>query len=107
MSVFLCFFLFLQRSIMVWIDPKDDLLLREILLFEPFKLKTYKKECGNAWKIVADNLNQHDSEQFNSDQRALRERFGILKNSRSTERQWYCSRKRRNYRCCGRYNRKN
>ena len=87
MSVFLCFFLFLVRPIMVWIDPKDDPLKREILLFEPLKLKTYTKERGNAWKIVADNLMQHDSEQYNSDQRALLERFGILKNSRSTERQ--------------------
>ena len=92
---------------MVWIDHKDDLLLRKILLFEPFKLKTYAEERGNAWKMVADNLNQHNSEQFNIDQRALPERFGILKNSRSSERQWYCSRKRWNYGCFGRYNRNN
>ena len=85
---------------------KDDLLLREILLFKPFKFKPRTKERGNNCKMVADNLNQHDSEQFKIDQRALRERFGILKNSRRTESQWYCSRKRRNYGCFGRYNRK-
>ena len=92
---------------MVWIDRKDDLLLREILLFKPFEFKPRTKERGNNWKMVADNLNQHDSEQFNIDQRALPKRFRILKNLRRTERQWYCSRKRRNYGCFGIYNRKN
>ena len=79
MSVFLCFFLFLQRLIIVWTDHKDDLLLREILLFEPFKFKPHTKERGNAWKMVGDNLNQLDSEQFKVDQRGVREKFGILK----------------------------
>ena len=33
---------------MVWTDHKDDLLLKEILLFEPFKFKPHTKGCGNA-----------------------------------------------------------
>ena len=78
MSVFLCFFLFLQRPIMAWTD-KDDLLLRESLLLESFKFKSGTKERGNAWKMVADNTNQLDSEQFKVNQRAVRERFRILK----------------------------
>ena len=64
MSVFSHFFLVLQRSIMVWTDHKDPLLLRETLLFKPFKFKPHTNECGNAWKMVADHLNQLDSEQF-------------------------------------------
>lgn len=64
---------------MAWTDYKDDLLLREMLLFEPFKFKPRTKERGNAWKMVAENLNQLDSEKFKVDQRAVRERFGILK----------------------------
>ena len=56
MSLFLFLFLFLQRFIMVWTDHKDDLLLKEVLLFEPFISKPCKKECGNVWKIVKDNL---------------------------------------------------
>ena len=66
---------------MVWTDHKDDLLLGEIRLFNPFKFKLRTKECGNAWKMVADNLNQLDSEQFKVDQRAVRERFETLKAS--------------------------
>ena len=79
MSVFLLFFLFLQRSNMVWTDHKDDLLLRKILLFEPLKFKRHTKERGNAWKIVKDNLNQLDTRHFKVNQRAVREISGFLK----------------------------
>ena len=48
MSIFLYYFLFLQKSIMVWIDHKDALLLREILLFEPFQFKPRTKEPSHA-----------------------------------------------------------
>ena len=64
---------------MVWTNHEDDLLLMEILLFKPFKFKRRMKERSNAWKIVANNLNQFDSEQFKVNQRAVREIFGILK----------------------------
>ena len=57
MSVFLFFFVFLQRSIMGWNDHKDNLLLRVMFLFKLFKFKSRKKERGNAWKMVANNLN--------------------------------------------------
>ncbi|XP_057290242.1 uncharacterized protein LOC130612928 [Hydractinia symbiolongicarpus] len=68
-----------KRSHMVWNDRKDELLLREVLLFEPYKYKARTKERGNAWKVIAENLSQLDSEQFQADQRSVRERFGILK----------------------------
>ena len=64
---------------MVWDDHKDDMLVREILLFEPFKFKQRTKERGNAWKMVADNLNEMDPEKFKVDQRGVRERFAVLK----------------------------
>ena len=64
---------------MVWTDEKDELLLREILLFEPFQYKPRTKERGNAWKSIADNLNKLDGALFKVDQRAVRERFGTLR----------------------------
>ena len=66
---------------MVWTDRKDDLLLREILLSEPFKFKPRTKERGNAWKIFKDNIYLLDSEQFKVDQKPVRERSEILKTS--------------------------
>ena len=50
--------------IMVWDYHKDDMLVKDILLFEPFKFKQHTKERGNAWKMVADNLNEMDPEKF-------------------------------------------
>ena len=49
---------------MLWTDHQDDLLLREVLPFKPFKFKLCTKERSNAWKMVADYLNQLDSEQL-------------------------------------------
>ena len=68
-----------KRSIMIWTEDKDDMLLREVMLFEPFKFKPRTKERGTAWKAIADNLNKYDSALFKVDQRSVRERFGILK----------------------------
>ena len=64
---------------MVWNDIKDEMLCKEILLFEPFKHKQRTKERGNAWTHIAGNLNQIKSEDFNVDQRAVPERFTVLK----------------------------
>ena len=64
---------------MVWTNHKDNLVLREVLLLELFKFKPRTKERGNAWKMVADNLKQLHFEQLKVNQRAVRERFGILK----------------------------
>ena len=64
---------------MMWTDHKDDLLSTETLLFETFKFKPRTKERDNGWKMVADNVNHLDSGQLKVHQRAVRERFGILK----------------------------
>ena len=67
------------RFTMVWDDHEDDMLVREILLFEPFKFKQCTKERGNAWKMVADNLNEMDPEKFTVYQRGVRDRFAVPK----------------------------
>ena len=65
---------------MVWTETKDELLCREILLFEPYQYKIRTKEKGNAWTAVADSLNELKSHSFQVDQRAVCDRFIILKN---------------------------
>ena len=62
---------------MAWNDQKDELLCREILLFEPYKFKARTREKGNSWKAMADNLNSIDG--FKVDARAVRERDGVIK----------------------------
>ena len=45
----------------------------------PLDINKGLKKGGNAWKHISENLNQIRSEQFKVDQRAVRERFGVLK----------------------------
>ena len=64
---------------MAWNDQKDDSLCKEILLFEPYRYKVRTKEKRNAWTAIADSLNEIKSQNFQVDQRAVRDRFNILK----------------------------
>lgn len=64
---------------MVWNELKDEILLREVLLIEPYKFKPRKKESGNAWKIIADTLNDFVGQEFQVDQRTVRDHFNTLK----------------------------
>ena len=72
---------------MVWNGEKDELLCREVLLFEPYQFKERTRERGNAWRAIADNLNAITTHQFRVDSRAVRERFAhiIARFERSTK----------------------
>ena len=65
---------------MMWNAWKDELLLREALLIEPYQFKSRSRERGNAWKIIAEHLNDGSTEDvfFKVDARAVRERFDLL-----------------------------
>ena len=63
---------------MVWNTQKDDLLCREILLYEPYKYKPRTKERSLVWKYIAESLNSISNEVFNVDARAVRERFTLI-----------------------------
>ena len=62
---------------MLWNDQKDELLCREILLFEPCKFKARTREKSSSWKSIADNLNSLDG--FKVDARSVRERCGVMR----------------------------
>ena len=55
----------------------DELLCREILLFEPYKFKARTREKGNSWKAIANNLISLD--EFKVHARAVRERCCVIK----------------------------
>ena len=63
---------------MVWNAGKDELLFREILLFEPYQFKKRTNERGNAWRAIANNFNEITTHQFKVDWKAVRERFGHI-----------------------------
>ena len=63
--------------IMVWNDNKDEMLCREVLLFELYQFKLRLHERGNAWKAMAENLSTSVVCNFKVDARSVRER-GLL-----------------------------
>ena len=67
----------MSKKIMVWNDQKDKFSCKEILLFKPLKFKARKRETGNSWKTITDNLNSLDG--FKVDARAVKERYGVFK----------------------------
>lgn len=68
-----------RKRIMVWSDDKDEILCREILLFEPYKFKVRSHQRGNAWQAIADNLNSLETMDFRVDKRAVRDRYNTIK----------------------------
>ena len=63
---------------MKWTDSHDTMLLREILLFEPWKYRHGSVERGNVWESIAEPLNQIKSPSFKVNQRSVRERYQLL-----------------------------
>lgn len=65
---------------MVWDNTKDEMLCREVLLFEPYQFKPRSRERGNAWKAISENLTACSSNNMNFkvDARAVRERVGVI-----------------------------
>ena len=59
----------------------DELLCREILLFEQYKFKARTREKGNSWKAIANNLNSLD--EFKVDARVVRERYSVIKKKKT------------------------
>ena len=61
---------------MKWSDDKDKILLREIIVEEPYKFKPKSKERGNIWTVIATHLNEFAN--FNVNQRSVRDQFNLL-----------------------------
>ena len=63
---------------MCWTPRHDEILIREILLFEPWLQKKGTPERGAVWNQMAESLNQVLSPKFNVDQRSVRDHYKIL-----------------------------
>ena len=60
---------------MLWNDNKDEILCREVLVFEPYQFKPRSHERGNAWKAISENLNASITLSFKVNARSMRERL--------------------------------
>ena len=61
-----------KREIFIWKTIHDELLLREVLLLEPFQHRQGSKERGAIWTQISTNLTEMG---MKTSQRSVRERF--------------------------------
>ena len=68
---------------MRWTKDHDLILLKKILLFEPYSQKRGSPEHGRVWEQIAESLNgqREDKILFKVSQRSVRDRFNVLKNN--------------------------
>ena len=66
------------RKPMVWTPRHDKLLIREILLYEPWMQRKGTPERGAVWKRIAESLNQIADPDFKVDDRSVRDHYKIL-----------------------------
>ena len=68
---------------MRWTKDHDLILLKEILLFEPYSQKRGSPERGRVWEQIAESLNgqREDEILFKVSQRSVRDWFYALKNN--------------------------
>ena len=68
---------------MHWTKDHDLILLKEILLFEPYSQKRGSPERERVWEQIAEDLNgqRENKIMFKVSQRSVRDRFNVLKNN--------------------------
>lgn len=82
---FVTCFSFHRGTNFVWTKLNDTLFCREILLYEPFKLKVRSAERKKAWEMIADNLNGIEDPKFRVTARSVRDRYAYLTARKSTQ----------------------
>ena len=63
---------------MKWTDDHHKLLLREILLYEPWTQKYKSEERSKIWGLIADTLNAYENIEFRVTNRSVREKYQSL-----------------------------
>ena len=63
---------------MKWDGVKDGILVKEILLFEPWNHKHVYEESGKCWERISESLNNLPDVYFKVTQRSVRDRYNSL-----------------------------
>ena len=63
---------------MKWSTTHDELLMREILLFQPWEPKYASKERGQCWERISVSLNELKDVSFKVAQRSVQDRYQVL-----------------------------
>ena len=63
---------------MIWKTEHEEILCREILIYEPFNHKSGSIPRGETWTLIAEALNSLDRPKFTVTQRSVREKYNAL-----------------------------
>ena len=63
---------------MRWLNEHGLILVREVLLFEPWRYRQRSVERGNVWKSISDSLNAMEQPLFKVNERSTRDRLNLL-----------------------------
>lgn len=63
---------------MFWAAVHNEVLIREMYLFEPWQFKKGSKQRGQVWEQISDSLNEIDSPKFSVNQKAVRDHYNLL-----------------------------
>ena len=63
---------------MHWLNEHDLILVREVLLFEPWRYRQGSVQRGNVWKSISENLNAMEQPLFKVNERSTRDRLNLL-----------------------------
>ncbi|XP_066927909.1 caldesmon-like [Clytia hemisphaerica] len=67
-----------RKPPMSWTAQHEEMLLREILTWEPFNHKLGSTGRGESWKMIAETLNSLDNPKFTVTHRSVREKYANL-----------------------------
>ena len=74
----LLFFLLFFSKPMLWSEAHDTMLVREVLIFEPWKYKQGSPERGQVWKRISEALNALEEPVFKVTDRSTRDHLNLL-----------------------------
>lgn len=67
-----------SKKPMFWAAVHNEVLIREMYLFEPWQFKKGSKQRGQVWEQISDSLNEIDSPKFSVNQKAVRDHYNLL-----------------------------
>ena len=63
---------------MNWTSKHEEILLREILTYEPFNYKSGTTQRGEIWKLIAESLNALENPKYTVNHRSVREKYTLM-----------------------------
>lgn len=63
---------------MIWTEQHNEMLIREMFLFEPRKYRKGSPQRGNVWEQISAFLNDLDDPKFDVTQKSVRDHYNLL-----------------------------